>query len=85
MPSYRSINFVKIHIPATLLIDCQAIWPKQLVPKALQLLPPWYVGMSGDPLIGGAMGILSNESELAWFKSFLYLEACVPCPRPLPL
>jgi hypothetical protein len=33
--------------------------------------------MSGDPLIGGAMGIFNNESELAWFKSFLYLEAYV--------
>lgn len=64
-----------MHIPATLLIDCQAIWPKQFIPKALQLLPPWYVRMSGDPLIGGAMDIFSNGSELAWFKSFIYLEA----------
>ncbi|KAI9460617.1 transmembrane protein 6/97 [Lactarius psammicola] len=72
--------FFVVHIPATLLIDCQAIWPKQLVPKALQLLPPWYVGMSGDPLIGGAMGIFGNESELAWFKSFLYLEALFQLP-----
>jgi len=72
--------FFVIHIPATLLIDCQAIWPKQLVPKALQLLPPWYVGMSGDPLIGGAMEILSNGSELAWFKSFIYLEALFQLP-----
>jgi hypothetical protein len=72
--------FFVIHIPATLLIDCQAIWPKELVPKFLQLLPPWYVGMSGDPLIGGAMGIFNNESELAWFKSFLYLEALFQLP-----
>jgi len=72
--------FFVIHIPATLLIDCQAIWPKGLVPKSLQLLPPWYVGMSGDPLIGGAMGIFNNESELAWFKSFLYLEALFQLP-----
>jgi hypothetical protein len=33
--------------------------------------------MSGDPLVGGAMGIFKNESELAWLKSFLYLEAYV--------
>ena len=33
--------------------------------------------MSGDPLVGGVLGIFNNGSELAWFKSFLYLEACV--------
>jgi len=72
--------FFVIHIPATLLIDCQAIWPKEFVPKSLQLLPPWYVGMSGDPLVGGTMGICNNGSELAWFKSFLYLEALFQLP-----
>ncbi|KAI0003717.1 transmembrane protein 6/97 [Russula compacta] len=72
--------FFLVHIPSTLLIDCQAIWPKQLVPKLLQAFPLWYVNMSGDPLVGGAMGILGNESELAWFKSFLYLEALFQLP-----
>ncbi|KAH9044450.1 transmembrane protein 6/97 [Lactarius pseudohatsudake] len=72
--------FFLVHIPATLLIDCQAIWPKHLIPESLQLLPPWYVGMSGDFLIGGAMGILGNGSGLAWFKSFLYLEALFQLP-----
>jgi len=38
------------------------------------------VGMSGDPLIGGAMGIFNNGSELAWFKSFIYLEALFQLP-----
>ena len=33
--------------------------------------------MSGDPFVGGVLGIFNNGSELAWFKSFLYLEACV--------
>ncbi|KAH8997263.1 transmembrane protein 6/97, partial [Lactarius akahatsu] len=67
--------FFVVHIPATLLIDCQAIWPKHLIPESLQLLPPWYVGMSGDFLIGGAMGILGNGSGLAWFSVRL-----VPAP-----
>jgi sigma intracellular receptor 2 len=43
----------------------------------VQAIPPLYVSMSGDPLIGRAMGILGNGSELAWFKSFIYLEAYV--------
>ncbi|KAH9016414.1 transmembrane protein 6/97 [Lactarius deliciosus] len=72
--------FFVVHIPATLLIDFQAVWPKHLIPESLQLLPPWYVGMSGDFLVGGSMGILGNGSGLAWFKSFLYLEAVFQLP-----
>ncbi|KAH8980189.1 hypothetical protein EDB92DRAFT_1901417, partial [Lactarius akahatsu] len=34
--------FFVVHIPATLLIDFQAVWPKHLIPESLQLLPPWY-------------------------------------------
>ncbi|KAH9022030.1 hypothetical protein EDB85DRAFT_1997547 [Lactarius pseudohatsudake] len=36
--------------------------------------------MSGDFLVGGSMGILGNGSGLAWFKSFLYLEAVFQLP-----
>ncbi|KAH9053113.1 transmembrane protein 6/97 [Lactarius vividus] len=72
--------FFVVHIPATLLIDFQAVWPKHLTPESLQLLPPWYVGMSGDFLVGGSMGILGNGTGLAWFKSFLYLEALFQLP-----
>jgi len=72
--------FFLIHIPSTLLIDCQGIWPKYLVPEFLQIIPLWYVSTSGDPLVGGAMGILSNGPELGWFKSFLYLEALLQLP-----
>ncbi|KAH9167929.1 transmembrane protein 6/97 [Lactarius sanguifluus] len=72
--------FFVVHIPATLLIDLQAVWPKHLIPESMQFLPPWYVGMSGDFLVGGSMGILGNGSGLAWFKSFLYLEALFQLP-----
>jgi len=74
------VIFFLMHIPTTLLVDCQAIWPKQLVPTFAQAIIPWYVRMSGDPLIGGVMGLLANKSELAWFKSFLYLEALFQLP-----
>lgn len=33
--------------------------------------------MSADPLVGGALGYLSNGPELGWFKSFLTLELYV--------
>ncbi|KAH9980855.1 transmembrane protein 6/97 [Lactifluus volemus] len=72
--------FFLIHIPATLLIDCQAIWPNQLVPRFVQSFIPFYVRLSGDPLMGGAMGLLPNGSELTWFKSFLYIEALFQLP-----
>jgi hypothetical protein len=72
--------FFLIHIPSTLLVDCQTIWPKGLFPKFLQDIPFWYVGMSGDPLVGRVMGILGDGSDLAWFNSFLYLEALFQLP-----
>ena len=63
-------------------MDCQAIWPKQIVPKALQAIIPWYVSVSGDPLLGGVVGIHGNESAFAWLKSFIYLEAYASSPLP---
>ena len=50
----------------------------------MQALAHFYVGMSGDPLVGGVMGIFGNESELAWFKSFMYLEAYGPISSSPP-
>lgn len=72
--------FFLIHIPSTLLIDCQGVWPKELFPKFMQDVRFWYVSTSGDPLVGRAMGILGDGSDLAWFKSFLYLGAHFQLP-----
>jgi hypothetical protein len=63
-----------MHIPATLLLDCQALYPQGLLPAALAGIPAWYVRTSGDPLISGAMGYTGSSTEFAWFFSFLYLE-----------
>jgi len=71
--------FFLVHIPATLGVDCQALL-KPYVPESMQALTHYYVGMSGDPLVGGVMGIFGNGSELAWFKSFMYLEALFQLP-----
>jgi len=70
--------FFLIHIPTTLLIDRQAIWPNLFVPKTLRDIAHWWVNVSGDSLMGGSMGILGNDSELAWFKSVVYLEVYGP-------
>lgn len=37
----------------------------------------WYIAMSRDPLVGVSSGAFGDSSQLAWFKSFLFLELCV--------
>lgn len=48
-----------------------------MVPQLVAKIPVFYVGMSRDPLIGGAMGFFGDSSNFVWFKSFLMLEAYV--------
>ena len=69
----------QIHLPATLLLDVQALYPKGWLPGAIAALPKFYADMSGDPLIGAANGFFGDEAlrAAAWFRSFLVLEACV--------
>ncbi|EPQ56635.1 hypothetical protein GLOTRDRAFT_60011 [Gloeophyllum trabeum ATCC 11539] len=72
--------FFLMHIPATLLIDLQAIYPTTMVPKLIAQLPVFYVQMSGDPLIGGGMGYFGTKETYVWFKTFLFLEAIFQLP-----
>lgn len=64
----------QIHIPATVLLDVQAIYPQHLVPNVLRDMSEWYIAFSGDPLIRGAF---YGGPEYNWFRAFLYLEAYV--------
>lgn len=70
---------LQIHVPATLLIDIQALYPRSLTPIVIAKLPEIYVKMSQDPLIGGAMGYFGISGDYVWFKTFLILELCVWC------
>ncbi|KAI0642316.1 transmembrane protein 6/97 [Trametes meyenii] len=74
--------FFAIHIPATFLIDLQALYPKQWVPIMVSGLPKFYVDMSNDPLIGSAMGYFGREQleAFTWFRSFLMVEAFFQVP-----
>ncbi|KAI0316064.1 transmembrane protein 6/97 [Amylostereum chailletii] len=72
--------FFLTHIPATLLVDCQALYPARYVPEIIRSIPTWYVAVSGDPLIGGAMGIHESGTKYAWFTTFLWLEAMFQLP-----
>ncbi|CAL1715502.1 unnamed protein product [Somion occarium] len=72
--------FFAIHIPNTLLVDLQALYPSHLLPGSIANLPKLYVNLSSDPLIGGAMGYFGLPDDYVWFKSFLLLEAFFQLP-----
>lgn len=67
-------SFHQIHIPASLIIDFQTLYPRVLLSDFVAAIPRQYFDTYGDPLIGGAMGYLGDKPELAWFKSFLLVE-----------
>ncbi|CAE6462108.1 unnamed protein product [Rhizoctonia solani] len=69
--------YFAIHIPPTLLMDLQAILPQGSFPLALQRLPQFYLDMSGDPLIAGAMGLHGVHTQFTWFYTFLVIEEYV--------
>ncbi|KAH9921688.1 transmembrane protein 6/97 [Epithele typhae] len=79
---FAYLLFFAIHIPATLLIDLQSIYPKAWVPAAIAALPRYYVDMSGDPLIGSAMGYFgpSQQQTYEWLRAFMFLEAVFQLP-----
>src|SRR5436190_19717123 len=61
------------HIPASAVVDFQSIYPPALVPESIRKLTDAYVQFSGDPLVGGSLGV-KNMPGLTWFKTFVYLE-----------
>ncbi|KIP07059.1 hypothetical protein PHLGIDRAFT_30164 [Phlebiopsis gigantea 11061_1 CR5-6] len=72
--------FFLMHVPATLLVDLQALYPVSMTPKFIAALPEFYVKMSQDPLVGGAMGYFGRPENYVWFKSFLSLELVFQLP-----
>ncbi|KAG2088013.1 transmembrane protein 6/97 [Suillus discolor] len=72
--------FFLVHIPATLLIDLQALYPPWLIPYFIRALPRLYIQMSNDPLIGSVLGMLGDSKPFVWFKTFLAVEALFQFP-----
>lgn len=66
-----------MHIPITLILDLQYLYPASLTPTPLRNLLLYYVGMSNDPLVGGLAGVFGSNAHLDWFKSFICVEAYV--------
>ncbi|KAG1811512.1 transmembrane protein 6/97 [Suillus subaureus] len=73
-------TFFLVHIPATLLIDLQALYPPSLTPYFIRGFPQLYVQMSNDPLIGSVLGMLGDSKPFVWFKTFLAVEALFQLP-----
>ncbi|CAE6467493.1 unnamed protein product [Rhizoctonia solani] len=74
------LAYFAIHIPPTVLMDLQAVLPRGLFPSVLQQLPQFYLNMSGDPLIAGAMGLHGVTTQFTWFYTFLVIEELFQLP-----
>ncbi|CAE7221520.1 unnamed protein product [Rhizoctonia solani] len=72
--------FFVIHIPATLLMDLQAIIPSGVLPPFFQIIPEFYLSISGDPLIAGAMGFHGVPTQFTWFRTFIIMEGLFQLP-----
>ncbi|CAE6412601.1 hypothetical protein ACGC1H_005463 [Rhizoctonia solani] len=72
--------FFVIHIPATLLMDLQAIIPPGTLPSFFQIIPEFYLSISGDPLIAGAMGLHGAPTQFTWFRTFIMMEGLFQLP-----
>ncbi|EJD07293.1 uncharacterized protein FOMMEDRAFT_100463 [Fomitiporia mediterranea MF3/22] len=72
--------FFLIHIPATILIDLQVLYPAEFVPKAIAELPKWYLQQYADPIIAGVFDLNGPPALWVWLKSFMVLEAVFQLP-----
>ncbi|XP_068385779.1 sigma intracellular receptor 2 isoform X2 [Eschrichtius robustus] len=59
------------HIPITLLVDLQAVLPRDLYPVELRNLRQWYTEEFKDALL---------QNPPVWFKSFLFCELVFQLP-----
>ncbi|TIA89659.1 hypothetical protein E3P99_01963 [Wallemia hederae] len=69
--------FLAFHLPTTLAIDLQSLYPQQLVPSFLKDFLHFWISISNDPILQGG----NTDSPLwAWIRSFLALEAVGQIP-----
>jgi len=70
--------FCVIHIPITLLVDLQALYPPWLIASTpLPGFMKWYLAYSRDPVVAGAM---KGGVENAWLVTFFWIEAVFQIP-----
>jgi hypothetical protein len=63
--------FLATHVPATVLMDSQALVPKSMVPKFAQRLLEFHISTNHDPLM---------DDQPVWFKSFILCELLFQLP-----
>ena len=63
--------FLGTHIPATLMMDSQALLPPAIVPGFMKSLLDFHVRTNHDPLMA---------APPAWFKSFILFELLFQLP-----
>ncbi|KAH7094205.1 transmembrane protein 6/97 [Auriculariales sp. MPI-PUGE-AT-0066] len=74
------VVFFVVHIPASILIDLQTLYPPSLVPGWMSPIMPWYLNMSGDPVTAGGMGLYGQPLHTLWLRSFFWIEALFQFP-----
>ena len=72
------IVFFLTHIPATLLVDSQAVLPPHLVPDFARRLLAWHVAQTGDPLMDHVAP--GRPPFPAWFKALVVGELALQLP-----
>ncbi|KAJ1982961.1 Transmembrane protein 97 [Dimargaris xerosporica] len=71
------VYFVQ-HIPATLFVDSQILFPTEWFPKALTNLARYWLLVSGDPLF--AAGRVGDDPNLMWLYTFMVAEFVLQLP-----
>ncbi|KAK4687981.1 sigma intracellular receptor 2, partial [Tremellales sp. Uapishka_1] len=70
--------FFIMHIPTTLLLDVQCLYPPGLLKNTpFPAFLDWYLSFSRDPILLGAG---SGLREWDWLRKFIWMEACVQLP-----
>lgn len=69
------IGYLASHIPITLFVDCQALFPRTFYPSPVKNMLAWYVDWSKDPL----MNVDSGNTPV-WFRSIIAAEFLLQVP-----
>ncbi|WVQ75387.1 hypothetical protein IAR50_005007 [Cryptococcus sp. DSM 104548] len=68
--------FCIFHLPISILLDCQSLYPPSLVPAFLRKFMLWSAAMTRDPIL-----LSADRPEFGWLRCFFWLEAFfqIPC------
>ncbi|KAJ2912635.1 hypothetical protein MD484_g7782, partial [Candolleomyces efflorescens] len=76
------VAFFLVHIPATIILDLQAIYPAWLIPAPVKFLGDLYMTMTNDPVVGSVGGYFGPDvqQQFLWLKCFMWTEALFQLP-----